>query len=326
MVESSKAIGKTVAAVIVAIIVAAALGGVVVLRSDLFAAKSNTGYLTLAAQDPGPIVGVQLVYVEASEVQVHSTNGTWITVLDAPTWVKLNYVLNTTTDFATSKLQSGSYNQINIVVPPSGVKVTVNASAVSLPLVSVKGLVNVTANVPSGAQTGIKIYAPFTIEAGASETVVLHFHLIQTGEGEFMLTPQTNAETNTSSTQLVAQLFNAHLSAIGSKNTAQLESEYSSDANVSWLINQSTPLTFARNTSGTQSVEAGWQQFFAQFNVSKYTFSVSHVNVTGNTATATGTITLIVKTPDQTVSLTLYDDVNYSFNGQVWQLTQESVT
>jgi hypothetical protein len=325
MVESNKAIGRTVAAVVAVIIVVAVVGGVAALRGDLFAMRTNTGYLTLAAQDPGPIAGVQLVYLEASEVQVHNTNGTWITVLDTPTWIRMNYVLNTTTDFVTSKLQAGTYDQINIIVPTGGVKVTVNASAVSLPLVSVKGLVNVTAEVPSGAQTGIKIYTPFTIEGGASETVVLHFHLVQTGEGKFMLTPQTNAENNTSSAQFVAQLFNAHMSAIGSKNTMQLGSEYSSEANVSWLINQSV-VAFSRNVSGTTSIDTSWQQFFALFNASKYTVLVDYVNVTGNTATASGTVTLNIATPSQTVSLVLHDSVSYAFNGQVWQITRESVT
>ncbi len=310
--------------VAVVIVAAVAVGVYAATHLSTGITKARTGYLTVAAQDPGPIAGVEFVYVEATQIQVHDVNGTWITVVSEPTQVKLNYVLNTTGVFTKTSLPAGSYNMVRIIIPSTGVKVTVNTTIQPLPGVSVKGLVNVTATVPSGAQTGIKIYTNFTIQPGATYTLILHFHLIQTGRGSFILTPQTNASTSTTTTQFVSQLFQTHMRAAATDNQSTLSQEYTAQAKVNWTI-RSAALNASLSAVG-QNISTEWSTILGKLNITGYTATVKSVNVTGSMASAEGYITLNITMQGKTYSLTLVDNATYVYNGQVWLINSEQVS
>lgn len=311
------------AGVVVVVAVAAVLGAYLVTRGG--GPNARMGYLTVAAQDPGPIAGVVYVYVEATEIDVHNVNGSWITVLSQPAQVKLNYVLNTTGVFTTAKVPAGSYDMVRIIVPQDGVKVAVNTSIQPLPGVSVSGLVNVTASVPSGAQTGIKIYTNFTIQPGATYTLILHFHLVETGSGKFLLTPQTHAQTATTAAEFVSELYMAHLNDAASGNTSALSAEYAGQATASWLINLPGAVSINQSASDG-SIPQMWASILGKLNVSAYTVAVQSVNVTANTAQAEGYITLTITLHGKTYELKLLDRAVYTFNGQVWLITSEQVS
>lgn len=312
------------AAAIAIVVVVAAVLGVYVATHSGGVAGSRTGYLTVAAQDPGPIAGVEFVYVEATQIEVHNVNGSWITVLSHPSQVKLNYVENTTGIFTTAKVPAGSYDMVRIIVPEGGVTVTVNTSIQPLPGVSGGVLVNVTASVPSGAQTGIKIYTNFTVQPGAAYTLILHFHLVQTGSGKFLLTPQTNAQTLTTPQQFVAQLYNTHLQAIATRNTTTLMGEYSQQATAQWAIN--VQILAVNQTATGSNIASTWGAILGKLNITGYTVTVESVNVSGDTAQAQGYITFTVNQHGKTYQLTLQDSATYTYNGQVWLITQEQVT
>lgn len=318
----SRALALVVAAVVV---VAAGVGGYAAIHAMGRGASGNTGYLTVAAQDPGPIAGVEFVYVEATQIQVHNVNGSWITVLSQPKQVKLNYILNTTAAFTTARVPAGSYDMLRIVVPSRGVKVAVNTSIQPLPGLSVNGLVNVTASVPSGAETGIKIYTNFTVQPGATYTLVLHFHLVQTGKGSFILTPQTNAQTQTTPSEFVTQLFTTHMQALASDNTSALNSEYTAQANTTWSLNISKTLNINQTVAG-QNVATAWGALFQKLNVAGSKTTVKSVTLSGNTAQAEGYITLNITIQGKTYTLTLLDKATYTYNGQVWLISSEQLT
>lgn len=185
-----KGVSRAVFAIVAVAVVVAAVG-------FIFLAGANTGTLTVLAEDPGTVRGPVYVYVEALQIQAHNINGSWVTVLGSPKWVKLSYILNTSAPFVSSKVPAGTYNELRLILPATGAIVTVNTSEFPVAGKPAGALVNVTASVPSGAETGIKIYTQFTLGKGASETVTLHFHLVQTGTGGLVLTPQTNAQAAT---------------------------------------------------------------------------------------------------------------------------------
>jgi ketosteroid isomerase-like protein len=324
--NSRVGISKALAVVLAVVVVAAAgVVGYAAIHSLARGTSGNTGYLTVAAQDPGPIAGVEFVYVEATQIQIHNVNGSWITVLSQPTQVKLNYVLNTTAAFTTARVPAGSYDMLRIVVPSSGVKVAVNTSIQPLPGLSVNGLVNVTANVPSGAETGIKIYTSFTVQPGATYTLILHFHLVETGKGSFILTPQTNAQTQTTPNQFVAQLFSAHMKALASDNASALSQEYSAQANTTWNMDIDRTLNISETISG-QNIASAWNSLFEKLNVTASNTTLNSVTVSGNTAQAEGYITLNITLQGKTHTLTLLDKATYTYNGQVWLITAEQLT
>ncbi|MEM0271461.1 MAG: DUF4382 domain-containing protein [Thermoprotei archaeon] len=318
--------GRALAVIIaIVVIVAASIGVYEATKMTGRGQIASTGYLTVAAQDPGPIAGVEFVYVEATQIQVHNVNGSWITVLDRPTQVKLNYVLNTTAAFATAKIPAGSYDMVRIIVPSGGVKVTVNTSVQPLPGVSVGGLINVSATVPSGAQTGIKIYTNFTLQPGATYTLILHFHLVETGKGNFLLTPQTNAQTETSSAEFVKQLFTHHLESFATDNTSTLSGEYTQDANTYWDINITKALAINQNITG-QAIASNWSKIYNKLNITGYTTSVMGVNLSGNLAQVEGYINFSISLQGKTYFLTLVDKATYVYNGQVWLINSEELT
>ncbi|MCL5788461.1 MAG: DUF4382 domain-containing protein [Candidatus Marsarchaeota archaeon] len=194
-----KALGKTTGILlVVAILVAVGLGAAYELGAFIHA---KSGYLTVSAQDPGPLNNVKLVYIKAEEIQIHDVNGTWITVLNKPTEVELNYVLNTTASLVKTLVPAGSYNQIRIIVPESGVTVTISQSSPGGGTTSTVGLANVTAQVPSGYETGLKISYNFSVGSGTSQIIVLHFHLVLSGTGQYILSPQTTATSEYTSAQ-----------------------------------------------------------------------------------------------------------------------------
>lgn len=307
------------------VVVAAGLGGYVAIHTMGRGASSNTGYLTVAAQDPGPIAGVEFVYVEATQIEVHDVNGSWITVLSQPTQVKLNYILNTTATFTTARVPAGSYDMLRIVVPSSGVKVAVNTSIQPLPGLSVKGLVNVTASVPSGAETGIKIYTNFTVQPGATYTLVLHFHLVETGKGSFILTPQTNTQTQTTPSEFVTQLFITHMEALASDNASALNSEYTAQANTACTVNISKILNISQTVT-CQNIATAWGALYQKLNVLGSKTTVESVTLSGNTAQAEGYITLNITMQGKTYTLTILDNATYTYNGQVWLISSEQLT
>jgi hypothetical protein len=187
-----KGVSRVLFVAMVVVVVAAAVGGFI------FLTGSSTGTLTVLAQDPGTVRGVVYVYVEALQIQAHNVNGSWVTVMGSPKWVRLNYILNTSAPFISSRIPAGTYDELRLVLPAGGALVTVNTSEFPVAGRTADTLANISASVPSGAETGIKIYAQFTLGKGASETVTLHFHLVQTGAGSLVLTPQTSAQVNTS--------------------------------------------------------------------------------------------------------------------------------
>ncbi|MEM3795096.1 MAG: hypothetical protein QW429_04405, partial [Thermoprotei archaeon] len=62
--------GRALAVIIaIVVIVAASIGVYEATKMTGRGQIASTGYLTVAAQDPGPIAGVEFVYVEATQIQ-----------------------------------------------------------------------------------------------------------------------------------------------------------------------------------------------------------------------------------------------------------------
>jgi hypothetical protein len=303
-----------------AVIVAVVLGGVLAYTTGIFD-RGNTGYLVVAAQDPGQVAGVQAIFVQMSEIQVHGTNGTWITLYTNPVWVKLDYVLNTSTSVVASKLKTGTYDELRVIIPQNGVKVLVNASLASV--VGLTGLVNISAVVPSGSETGIKIYQQFTIRAATTSTVVIHFHLIQTGSGSYMLTPQTNSESSGTGQGNFSETFMSHLIAIAKAEVSNLSLSYATNASIKWDINQSGIILIER--ANATLAGSSWSKLFSEYNVSSYSMSSISTSVRGNTATSSGILTLNITVGKTSAQLVLDDTASYYFNGQTWAITTEQI-
>ena len=137
--------------------------------SALNGLSSNTGTMAVHLVD-APISGVTAVNVLISRVDAN-INGQWIT-LDSPntTYNLLDFQTHDTL-LAKAPLPAGTYTQIRLIIPSASV-------------VDDSGTHNV--NIPSAAQTGIKLNADITIQPNVITDVLLDFNLDLRDTGDLL--------------------------------------------------------------------------------------------------------------------------------------------
>ena len=119
---------------------------------------SKTGTLSIRLTDaPGDF---EAVNVSFSEISAH-INDQWITVIDSPQTIDLLEWNNSNSiEIGNAEIPAGRYTQIRLKIDSAAV---------------VKNNQSYPADVPSGAQTGLKLITSFTVTEGASYSLMLDF-------------------------------------------------------------------------------------------------------------------------------------------------------
>ena len=125
-------------------------------------AKTGNGKLALQLVDaPSPVADE--IWVNVVAVRAHDTARGWFTVLDTPVPAfDLLKLKDHALELGLTSLPPGTITQVRLIVAPDGNYVM--SGGAQFPLV-----------VPSGAESGIKIHGPWTIDACTQTTITLDF-------------------------------------------------------------------------------------------------------------------------------------------------------
>jgi hypothetical protein len=144
---------------------AAAIGAVLACSSG--SKEGGPGQLAVELVD-APNPAVSEIWVNVTAVRAHAASTGWmdIAAFDPPMALDLLKLQESAVQLGLANLPAGTVTQLRLLVSSEGNSVTVAADA---------GPVSVPLKVPSGAQSGIKIKGPWTIDSCTQTTVTLDF-------------------------------------------------------------------------------------------------------------------------------------------------------
>lgn len=119
----------------------------------------NSGQATIYVQDPPDYSpDVSSIVIAFSSIDMHSTNGSWITVSGTQTSVDLMKVIGLPEDLGTFRIPAGTYDQLRFMVDEA--QATISGQTVLL-------------QIPSGGQTGLKVAFPndLVLSAGGGASI-----------------------------------------------------------------------------------------------------------------------------------------------------------
>lgn len=124
--------------------------------------EPGDGRLKIEVYDNPPPVDAEHIYIEITEVSVHSSDEGWQTLVQSPaTYDFLKLVNGVTAVLCDVPLEPGHYTQIRLVVADTS-EVIINN--ISYPLV-----------VPSGVETGVKLSLAFDVEEDELIEILVDF-------------------------------------------------------------------------------------------------------------------------------------------------------
>ncbi|HKJ30467.1 MAG TPA: DUF4382 domain-containing protein [Balneolales bacterium] len=220
---------------------------------------------------------IQALTVDITKIEIHETasdsgGNRWQTISDSAQKVNILDLSDGKTTLLGSKdLQSGTYNQIRLIL---GSDNTVTADGNTMPI-----------KIPSGQQTGIKINVntKIQLQQGKTYNLLLDFNVAQsiheTGNGRYMMKPVIHAVD----TQIDGYI----------KGIVQPDS---TNAVIYAMNNQDTTSTFADTTNGKfklMGIAPGTYSLkISPRNTSFSDTTLTTVSVNSNDTTDVGTITL----------------------------------
>jgi hypothetical protein len=118
------------------------------------------------------------VYVTTSSIMLHSKSGAWVTVSNSSRTVEVTDVPQL---LASAQVPVGNYTEVRLVI--SSAEVTI-------------GPINVSASVPSGVLKVPIVRGGLSVSGGSTSKLELLLgpHVVQTGSGQYILSPVIVAE------------------------------------------------------------------------------------------------------------------------------------
>lgn len=144
----------------------------------------NSGQVTLYVQDPPQYSSdVSSIKLSFSEIDIHSTNGSWITVTGSSTTIDLLQIVNLPKDLGTFRIPAGTYDQVRFMTYQA--QATISGQTVLL-------------QIPSGGQTGLKVVFPngLSLSAGSGANVYVDITADNNDLHSGMLVPTLTASVS----------------------------------------------------------------------------------------------------------------------------------
>jgi len=144
----------------------------------------SSAQLTIYMQDPPDYTSdVSSIQISFSEIDLLSTNGSWIKVSGSQATIDLLQIISLPKDLGTFRIPAGTYISVRFMVDQA--QATISGKTVLL-------------QIPSGSQTGLKVTISngLTVSAGGGATLNVHIQADNNGIHNGLLIPAMSASVS----------------------------------------------------------------------------------------------------------------------------------